>query len=270
MLRILGVLFALVFATRTAAAQRAPDMATLDRGDGITKVGLDLGYSSLDTHYSGALRFELYGQYVLPSGLGFYGALPIAHSFGDAPEPLPQPATALGNIDLGLLFVIEPSPALSWVFRAGVGVPTASSSRDGAATNFAAVWPRMTDLALAVPDATYVRLGISPLIHASNVFLRFDIGFDIGIDDAGGADELFRFNAGAGFDLDVVALSLELANTASLDDFDDGDEFIHTLALTVRFMGEQLQPFLSAGMPLDDNLRDAVNLFVAGGIQIVP
>lgn len=77
MLRILGVLFALVFATRTAAAQRAPDMATLDRGDGITKVGLDLGYSSLDTHYSGALRFELYGQYVLPSGLGFYGALPM-------------------------------------------------------------------------------------------------------------------------------------------------------------------------------------------------
>lgn len=121
-----------------------------------------------------------------------------------------------------------------------------------------------------VPDATYVRLGVSPLIHVNRVFLRLDAGFDIGIDDNNLADELVRLNVGGGVDLGVVAVSLELANTASLDEFDDGDEFVHTLAFTLRFMGEQLQPFISAGVPLDDGVRRGVDFFIAGGIQVAP
>lgn len=138
MLRITCILFALAITTKVAEAQRAPDMATLDRGDGISKIGLDLAYTALDTHYSGALRFELYGQYVTRSGLGLYGALPFAHSFGDAPEPFPQPDTVLGNLDLGLLYVVESSRTLSWVFRGGVALPTAS----GAATARRRTCPR--------------------------------------------------------------------------------------------------------------------------------
>jgi len=270
MLRILGILFALAIATTTAAAQRAPDMATLDRGDGISKLGIDLALTSLDTpFYDAALRFDIYGQYVTRSGLGFYGSLPIARSFGDADPPLPQSATAIGNADLGLLYVLTMSPTFSLVWRGGVALPTADDDGDGIATNFTAVWPRLTDLALAAPDAWYVRLGVSPLIHVDNVFLRFDLGFDIGTDEDDFADELFRFNAGGGIDLGVVALGLELVNVASLDEFDDGDDFVHTLAFTVRFMGEQLQPFLSVGAPLDD-VGEIVDFFVAGGLQVAP
>lgn len=263
------IAFSIVLMLATAAhAQRAPDMATLDRGDGITKFGVDAAFSSIDTpFYDAALRFELYGQYVLHSGLGFYGALPLAHSFGDADEPLPQPATALGNLDLGLLYTITRSPQFSIVFRGGVALPTASDDGDGATTNFFATWPRLTDIALAAPDSWYVRLGVSPLFHVNKVFLRFDLGFDIGTDDNDAADEFLRLNMGAGVDLGVVALSLELVNLYSLDDFDDDDDWVHTLAFTVRFMGEQLQPFLSLGAPIDDS-RDAIPFFFAGGIQV--
>jgi hypothetical protein len=270
-MRIIVISIVLVL-TGVAHAQRAPDMATLDRGDGISKFGLDGAFSSIDTpYYDAALRFEVYGQYVTHSGFGVYGAFPFAHSFGnedDNPDTLPNPATAIGNLELGGLFVITNNPRLSWVFRLGVALPTASDDRDGFATNSLASW-RITDFALAVPE-WYVRFGVSPLIHVNHVFFRADLGLDIGLDDDdSNAPELLRFNVGGGIDLGVVALSLELANIYNLDDFAEDDDWANTLAFTVRFMGEQLQPFLSLGTPID-NSRDAIPFFFAAGIQYAP
>ena len=267
MLRTLGITVAMLVAlAATAHAQRSPDMATLDRGDGITKVGIDLGLTVLEhPPYDMALRFEPYGQYVTASGFGFYGALPISMSFGgdDNPPPLPQNATALGNLDLGLLYVMATDPSWSLVFRGGLALPTASDGLDESATNAYAVFPRMTDVALTNANAWYVRLGFSPLVHANKLFLRADLGFDLGIDDDD-ADELIRLNAGGGVDLDVVAISLELVNIANLD----ADDWSHSVAVTLRFMGKSLQPFIAAGTPLDDGLRDAVDVFVSGGLQV--
>ncbi len=273
MTRTLGLaLSSLLALVATATAQRSPDMATLDRGDGISKLGLDVGLTFLDhPPYDAALRLEPYGQLILQSGLGFYGALPISVSFGGDgnPEPLPEDATALGNLDLGLLYVVTAGPEVSFVLRGGLALPTASDGLDATATSYYASFPRMTDLALAYPDAWYLRLGVSPLIYLDRVFLRADLGVDIGLDDEG-ADELLRLNVGAGVDLGPVALSLELANTANLDrfDFDDGDDrWGHTFAATMRFMGETLQPFLAIGAPIDDDFRDRVDLFLAAGFQ---
>lgn len=284
MLRTLGIV-ALVLAStvapRSANAQRAPDMATLDRGDGISKIGLDLGFSFLEfPPYESALRLELHGQYVTRSGFGIYGALPFAMSFGaasdaedpDPPDLLPNNATAFGNLEVGGLYIATMSPRFSLVFRGGLALPTASSGRDASATLYSATYPRLTDVALA-SDAWYLRLAVSPLLYANKLFFRADIGFDIGFDDSDGfgdENELFRFNVGGGVDLGVVALSLELVNLATLDEFAGGEDFIHTLAFTVRFMGEALQPFLTVGTPLDESRRDQATMFVAGGIQVVP
>ena len=246
-------------------------MATLDRGDGISKFGLDLAYTSLDSPiYDATLRFEIYGQYVLQSGLGFYGAFPITRSFGadDDPPSSPDNATAIGNLDLGLLYTLTRSPSLSWVFRGGLAVPTASDDADGAATNAFSVYPRFTDTALLVPNSLYLRFGVSPLIHVDTIFFRIDLGFDIDAKDEG-APNLLRFNAGGGIDLGVVALGLELVNIYELDDAEDDDDFLSTVAFTLRFMGEQLQPFLSIGTPIDD-VRDSVPFFIMGGIQVAP
>lgn len=267
MLRHLGIVLALLLGLSSSAfAQRAPDMATLDRGDGISKIGLDIGFTSLTdpAPYSGALRFELYGQYVMRTGLGFYGALPISRSFGGEGPPEPSNATSLGNLDAGLLYVID-SDVVSWVLRGGVLLPTSSSGFDEALTRYFAAPPRLTDLAMASSD-WHVRLAISPLYHANRVFLRGDIGFDL---DVGDDDyHYLRLNIGAGYDFGVVALSLELVNTAAFGDLVRDEDFFHALAVTVRFMGEQFQPFISIGSPLDEYRRDAVRLFLAGGLQL--
>lgn len=269
MLRHLGIALTLLvgFAT-TAFAQRAPDMATLDRGDGITKLGFDLGFSSLaDPPYDAALRFELYGQYLTRSGLGIYGAIPISRSFGGEGQPQPPEAynrTSLGNTDVGLLYVVD-TGAFSWVFRGGALLPTSSSGGDEFLTRYFASGPRLTDLAMTSSD-WHVRLSFSPLFHADKLFLRADIGFDI---DIGDEDyHYLRLNVGGGVDLGVVALSLELVNTATFGDFVRDEDFFHALAFTVRFMGEQLQPFISIGSPIDDYRRDRIRFFMAGGLQV--
>jgi len=273
MVRNLGLAIVFVIVTASGAyAQRSPDTSTLDRGDGITRLGLDFGLSFLEgPPYDAALRIEPYGQYVSKSGLGFYGALPIARSFGgDAPPPATdvENATAIGNFELGGLYVVDSSPSTSWVFRGGFAFPTASDDGPGALTNVLATYPRLTDLALAVPDAYYVRLAVSPLIHGRKLFLRGDLGIDIGLDTDN--DELVRFNIGGGVDLGTLALSLELVNTATLDDDVPGeDQFLHSLTFTVRFMGKALQPVIAIGAPLDDSARELVKLYFAVGIQFV-
>jgi hypothetical protein len=244
-------------------------MATLDRGDGITRFGFDLGAVFVDQPYDLVLRPELFGQYVADSGIGIYGGLPFAASIGDddTSPPGDQDAFAIANIELGGLFVLD-SPTLSWVFRLGVAGFTADSDLDGALTNAFASMARFTDFALAVPDAAYIRFAVSPLVHTGKLVLRFDVGFDAGFDDAGAAHELVRVNLAGGIDLDTVALSLESTNLFTPDDFGAGEQALHSLAFTVRFMGERYQPFLAAGAPLDDQLRDA-KFFVSTGLQVV-
>jgi hypothetical protein len=255
----------LLLGSSIAYAQRAPDMATLDRGDGITKLGLDLGFSSLEKPpYSAALRFELYGQYVSDSGIGFYGALPLSRSFGgDGPPDGAENATSLSNLDLGLLYVLS-GESLSWVFRGGVALPTSTDGIDEGLTRYYASTPRLTDLALASSD-WYVRLSVSPLIHIDRLFLRADIGFDL--DASSDNYHFLRLNVGGGVDLGAVALSLELVNSATFGDFVGEEDFFHAFALTLRFMGEKFQPFLSFGLPIDDYRRDRVHFFIAGGLQ---
>ena len=255
-----------------AAAQRSPDTSTMDRGDGLTRLGIDFGLSFLESPpYDMTLRVEPYGQYVSRSGLGFYGVLPITKSFGDGEAPDPEPTLTIGNLELGGLFVTS-GERLSWVLRGGIALPTAGDDRDAIPTNFLSSVARITDFALAEPDAVYVRLAASPLVHADSLFLRLDIGFDLGIDtgDSFETPHYFRLNAGGGVDLGVVALGLELCNLLRFDDVDDNEQLFHTLAFTIRFMGERLQPVLAIGAPIDEALRDQVKLFVTLGIQFLP
>jgi hypothetical protein len=255
-----------------AAAQRMPDMATLDRGDGISRIGLDFAAGFVDDQFGGidaALRFEPFAQYVSRGGFGLYGALPIARLVTDGDDE-----TALGNLELGALYVIE-SRALSYVFRAGIALPTADDDLEGVTANFFASWTRLTDLALAVPDATYARFAFSPLYHADRLFIRIDLGFDVAVqddDDLPGQEpgNLFRLNLGGGIDLGTVALMAELVNIASTESFDDedDDDFVHTLAFSARFMGESLQPYFTLGLPVDSFGREVLDFFLGAGLQV--
>lgn len=261
------------------AQQRMPDMATLDRGDGITRLGLDFGAAFIDDDIVGidaALRFDLFGQFVSYSGLGVYGSMPFSVLVAEGDNE-----TAIGNLELGGLYVID-SPTVSFVFRAGVALPTAADEEaDEVLANVLATWARLTDAAQALPDATFVRLAFSPLYHDGGVFLRADLGVDlevtenedsIGVGLGGDPENLFRLNVGGGVDLGTVAVMAELVNLASSSSFDDGDEedFVHTFAVSARFMGESLQPYFTVGLPVDEFSRDLVDFFLGAGLQIAP
>lgn len=256
-----------------AAAQRMPDFATLDRGDGYSKIGLDVGFLSLDPPpLDAALRIEPHLQYVTPGGLGGYLAFPIARSFGDGPaEGEIEGETAIGDLDLGALYVIS-GLDLSFVFRLGLVVPTASEDDGDTVTNYFAGQYRLTDIAMVNPDAWYARLAFSPLIHMSSLFLRVDLGIDIPFaEDNFRADPIGRLNLGGGVDLGAAALMLEVVTIADIDDDDEDDledeDLYHTAAITARFMGEMLQPFITVGMPIDEPIRDRVAFFLGAGVQ---
>jgi len=257
-----------------AAAQREPDFATLDRGDGISHVGLDLAWIKLDpAPYDSVVHLELHGQYVLQSGLGFYAALPLNKSFGDGPdEGESDGETAVADLDFGGLYVIS-GPELSWVFRLGLVAPIAGDEIGEFRTNVRGANYRLTDAALVDPVDWYARVAVSPMFHAHSLFLRIDLGVDIPFaeDDADAytADPIGRLNLAGGVDFGTAALMLELPTIIYLDDDDeDPDEDVFTnVAVTARFMGEVLQPFISVGSPIDKALRDQVDIFIALGIQ---
>jgi hypothetical protein len=178
---------------------------------------------------------------------------------------------ALGDLDVGGLYVIS-GPQLSMVFRLGLIVPTASEDPGDNAANFWAQQFRLTDVAMTNPDAWYARLSFSPLLHAHSLFARLDLGVDIPFaEDDYRADPIGRLNLGAGVDFGAAALMVELANLFDIDDDDDDppddDDWANSAAITARFMGETLQPYISVGMPIDEWLRDRVDFFLAGGIQ---
>ena len=275
MLTGLGLAVALMAgAAAPARAQRMPDMATLDRGDGISRVGLDFGAAFVDDSASNAdaaMRFDFFAQLVSRRGAGIYASLPLARSVTDGDDE-----TATGNFDVGGLYVVE-SPTLSLVFRAGVALPTADEDASGFTTNFLASWTRLTDIAQAIPNMTYLRLGFSPLFHANRLFLRADVGVDVGIDEGDDAtglepNTLFRFNVAGGIDFGRVALMAEVVNLATTEDFDEIDsaeeDFIHTFAVTARFMGRQVQPYLTFGTPVDNFGRDQIDFFLGAGLQV--
>ena len=266
----------LLFAAAPAHAQRAPDMATLDRGDGISRIGLDFGAAFVDDGADddgvAALRFDLFGQFVSNIGFGVYGDLPFARSVSDAEDE-----TAIGNFELGGLYVIE-TPTLSLVFRGGLALPTADDDAAGFLTNYFASWTRLTDITQAIPNVTYMRLGFSPLYHWNRLFLRADVGVDLAVaegDEATGLepDTIFRINVGGGIDFGSVALMAELVNLATTEDFDDfsedDEDFIHTFAATARFMGPMVQPYVTFGMPVDTYGLDTIDFFLGAGLQLM-
>ena len=204
-------------------------------------------------------------------GWGVYGSLPVARSMSDG-----ESTSAIGNVDLGLLYVVE-SPVLSLVFRGGIALPTADDDAAGFVTNYFASWARLTDIAQAIPNVTYARFGFSPLFHANHLFLRADLGVDVAIskgDEVTGLepDTLLRLNIGGGLDLGSVAIMAELVNMATTEDFDEisaeEEDFVHTFAVSARYMGPMLQPYFAVGMPVDTFGLDAVDFFIGAGLQV--
>jgi hypothetical protein len=259
--------FSLLAFAVPAAAQTSedppPSTLTLDRMDSATRLGIQVGFDKIDQislSDAFAMRFEPYGQYVLPNRLiGIYGMLPIAHTFvSDGPD-----ATGTGNLEVGAFFLPYHNSQL--IVRAGLALPTASSSGNELVTNIFSVYERMTDFILVAPETTVLRLSISTLQESGMAFFRGDVGLELAIDKPSGDDAFYMHaNLAAGIRLAPIDLSVELVNIADLDGSGSvSDRLLHTLALGLRTRGTD-QFYAGTVFPLDDDLRGEIWIFSLG------
>lgn len=245
-----------------------PSTLTLDRMDSSTRAGIQVGLDKWhDYEYDDsalAMRFELYGQYVLPRrNFGLYGGLALAHLF---PNDQVRSGTGFSNIDVGAFFM--PDHTSDLIFRVGLILPTASDSVGGYAANSAVAFERLTDFLLQYPHVTALRLSVSTVQQSGLAFFRGDLGFDL-VFDRGSApytrtDAFLRLNLAAGVRLPVLDLAVELVTFGALDG--DGtveERFLHTA--TVGFSTRGIDQFrLGLVFPLDDYIRDELWILSLG------
>src|SRR3954471_19490712 len=162
------------------ALEPPPGTLTLDRMDESARLGIQVGFDKIDKvdlSDGFGMRYELYGQYVLPNRLlGLYAQVPFAHLFdfngGDH--------TALSNIDIGGFYL--PTRRSDLIVRLGLAVPTASESLNRSLTNIFTGFERLTDLLLTAANYTSLRLSVSTLQESGIAFFRGDLGFDLVVD----------------------------------------------------------------------------------------
>jgi hypothetical protein len=247
----------------SAAAQAGddpPGTLTLDRMDSASRLGIQVGFDTIDDADGSIMRFNPYGQFLFPNRLvGVYGQLPISHLFYSEGAD----TTAMGNFDAGAFFL--PLRDSSLILRVGLALPTASDSFRDYAVNAISSLERISDFALVLPECTYLRLSGSTVQQSGMAFLRLDLGLDLAIDKPRGADASFlRANLAGGLRLGTVDMSLELASTGNLDSRGSASErFLHTLALAFRTQGPD-QFYGGMVLPLDEDLRGEIWIFSVG------
>jgi hypothetical protein len=97
-----------------------PVMATMDRVTDHNDINFSLGYVVFDDDLVDVgLRFDLGGQYLTPAGFGGYGQVPISYISGND-----ESDTAIGNFELGGLYVLRVAPGSKVVLRGGLSLPT--------------------------------------------------------------------------------------------------------------------------------------------------
>src|SRR6185503_15647670 len=161
-------------AALSSAAGAEPGFIQMDRQDQYSRFGLEAAYLVLDDPLDDvtSLRFDVHGQYVMPGGFGFYGAMPITHASADGGS-----GTGIGDIEVGGIFIPRMSnPDLTLVVHGGVTVPIASEDGDDLLANALGIAARPTDLVQIIPKGLTLRLGISPIFRSGQLFGRIDGG----------------------------------------------------------------------------------------------
>jgi len=254
---VVGLCLARPAAAQEQASAPSPSTMTLDRMDASTRFGVQVGLDKIDRVALSdgfGMRFEPYGQYVLPNRVvGIYAQLPIAHDFDFNAADV----TGIGNLDLGAY--VMPTHGSDLILRFGFAVPTASTDFQKEITNILGTFERLTDLLLVAPKYTTIRLSASTVQESGRAFFRGDLGFDLVIDEpsSSGGNVYLRANVAGGVRLDSVDLAAELVNIGVLDGHVNGgidNRFFHTFAVSLRTRGTN-QFHVGTVFPLDEFLR---------------
>jgi hypothetical protein len=260
-------------------APPAPAFVTLDRGDATSRVGVEASYeltssSGLTDGSETVVRLEAHGQYVDPGlRVGGYAQVPISYvSAGGSGE---SSATGFGDAEIGALYVPRVNENFEIVLRAGIALPTGSTSGNGGIANLFGSMSRLTDFYLAIPHGTSIRLAVSPLWHSGMLFARVDAGIDINLDDDndGGpaADKVVRVNGALGVDLGQFSVSLESANIYDIpsngETTSTGSQWINEGAVAARFRSGMFQPYAAVVFPLDHDSHEFIDASLTVGLD---
>lgn len=244
---------AVLLAPSVSAADTVFDPLSMDRHTPTTTVGIDFGYEQWDeppgVNDLTIFGLTIGGHYMSASGLGGYLAVPLSYVNIDS-LLFDDSELALGNIEAGVAYAKWFGSSTAIVFHGGLALPTADDDGAGALQVYASV-PRYGDLVQRVPDATWLRLGVSPQGRSGNLFWRADVGLDLAIDDdnnAGDIAPILRLNVGGGVDLGKAQLLAELVT--NVIDSDGGDDTASTLTIGARFASGNLRPGVGLLFPL--------------------
>jgi len=244
------VLACLLGTASTAAADDAPPdvrFVVLDRQDARSHAGAEVTWVGVGgvARRVTLLRFDPHVAYVDPSlGIGGYVQMPLTLLSDEGATD-----AAIGGLELGGTYARALIPELSGVVHAALVLPTASAAAVDA--NTIASVARLPDLILAIPKATSVRVGVSPVVRTRGVFARADLGFDVNI-AAGGASEreplLLHVAGGVGYDSPGGMFAVE---TAHLRVASGRARWLDVIALSARFHPGAVHPYLAIVVPLD-------------------
>nr|HEX4313971.1 hypothetical protein [Kofleriaceae bacterium] len=258
------------------AVASADSFVTLDRQDRTSSAGFEASYLDLKdaadpTHSSTLFRFDAHAQYVTPGGFGAYIAVPFSYVNNDNSN------WALDDLEVGGIYVLpQQSPGLDIVLHAGLALPTGSSDLQGALQNLIASSARWNDFYLALGDATSLRLGASAIYRSGALVARVDLGVDANLSNNNSnasntdtADTFVRLNVGVGVDLSHQALLMaELVNL--YDPGADGDfstKVIDSGAISLRYTGASVHPYVALVLPLDDDAKSFASTAVTLGVD---
>jgi hypothetical protein len=253
----------MVLAPALAAAD-PEHFVTLDRQDDSSRLGGELSYLFLPNNNGGAtsMRFDLHGQYVTPTGVGGYISIPFAYLSGGN-----QSDQAVGDLDVGAIYAVRlANPNTKLFLHGGLTLPTMKNSVTSAEIDGVASGARLSDVYLAVPEGTSLRLAISPTMRSGQLFLRGDFGLDANLSAASGTDisTVLRFQFGAGIDFGTAALMVESTNLYATR---NNGGWINTAALSARFDAGTVYPYAALVIALDDDARATMDEALTVGLE---
>jgi hypothetical protein len=154
--------------------------------------------------------------------------------------------TELGNFEFGLLFHHALADTLDVGVRIGLVPPSEIGAEGGHDTQRqSTLLVRPADFVTASPDATWLRLGVSPTYHSGGWFVRIDVGADLAAIDHEHIDTaLGHLNLGLG----IGAMPT-----------------YRSLGISARLRGESVSPYVVLAVPIynDDDLSRLGRVFTA-------
>lgn len=247
---------------------------SLDRQRDQNEFGfrLDFGFPKVDGEMSSDetyFRTEIYGQ-VAFGEWGGYLNIPISRNIVQVGPR--EEVTAFGNLEVGAFHTLS-SSILDMVLRVGLTLPTADDTVGPVRTARFANFGRLTDQINVFPDIVGLRLSASPMLDFGVVFLRADIGMDLGFgfdDSADSVPTFFRANIGIGAKLPLVTAVVELANIVAVSDdrLTLTDDSMHAITVGAFVDLPVIHPYVSATFPIDQDTRENYGMVFTIGADI--